>query len=264
MLCKPTFGPVASGRFRNHPLYRGCIVHWMMHDGGGLVTEDVSGFNNSGALTSGPGWDTGAFGPALLFDGTDDYVVGSRLVNIPRVTISAWINIDPAATGGLGILGFFNGLANGTRDKVLAISDAGYLVFYAYDGTPRTTSTPTNTTPKGTWVHVVGTADGVNIKAYENGVEVGTAACGDTYQGYAGPNIFLASASPADFSYFKGKIDNVQVYDYALTMSQIRQLYNDPFVMFRRPIHRAFFTIPGGAGQSIPSKMRYYRKRRVA
>ena len=82
--------------------------------------------------------------------------------------------------------------------------------------------------PLGQWVHLVGTYDGSTVKLYANGVQQfstphsGTFAS-DTTGITFGVNHNDASRAPTEA--FNGKLDEVNVYSYALTAQQVQQLY---------------------------------------
>jgi hypothetical protein len=73
-----------------------------------------------------------------------------------------------------------------------------------------------------TWTHVAGTANGSVAKSYMNGVEVGSVAAGATYEGYSIPNNFIGGGH----GYFNGLIDDVRIYNRALSAAEIQAIYN--------------------------------------
>lgn len=77
--------------------------------------------------------------------------------------------------------------------------------------------------PVGTWTHVAATFDATTIKVYINGVEAGTKT-------YTWP--LVDSAFPMSIgtdvingAWFDGLIDEVSVYDRALTGTEIQAIY---------------------------------------
>ncbi|HOI04987.1 MAG TPA: LamG domain-containing protein, partial [Candidatus Woesebacteria bacterium] len=75
------------------------------------------------------------------------------------------------------------------------------------------------------WYHFVGTYDGANIKIYKDGKLVGTTP--------ATGNLAVSDVTAKIGTYqgtnynFNGQIDDVRIYNYALTQEQIKLLYND-------------------------------------
>ena len=60
------------------------------YPGSGTVWRDLSGNNNTGTLTNGPTF-SGANGGSIVFDGTNDYVTFSQVIqNFTAFTILAW------------------------------------------------------------------------------------------------------------------------------------------------------------------------------
>ena len=80
----------------------------------------------------------------------------------------------------------------------------------------------------GSWVYLAGTFDGIAWHLYRNGVEVAstpdTAGSGNADGGWA---IAARAATPFDVadSFFMGNVDEVAIYNYALTPSQVTQHY---------------------------------------
>ncbi|MEQ1561449.1 MAG: LamG domain-containing protein, partial [Nitrospira sp.] len=207
----------------------GLIGYWTFDgkDIYGTKANDVSSNGNTGTLTGGPTPVIGKLGQALSFDGVDDYLNTTNTVNIAKVTISAWIKIPSIPSTNNTIVGFANGFNHGTHDKVLYIKNDGKLYFYVYDGSANTTSAPSSTLPLKTWVHVVGIADGTTARTYVNGVEVGSVLSGNTYTSYGVPDIFIgAPISTGTYTYFNGQMDDVRVYNRALTVEEIKTLYS--------------------------------------
>ena len=84
--------------------------------------------------------------------------------------------------------------------------------------------TPTSTIPANTWTFVVGTYDGTTMREYINGVQVGTLAGAFT------PSILTTTGGynidQEEGEYFPGLINDVRVYNRALSATQIAAMYN--------------------------------------
>jgi hypothetical protein len=75
---------------------------WLFDEGKGKTVKDHSGNGNDGTIMGDPKWIDSDLGPALKFDGSDDYleIPHSDTVNVGEndFTLVAWLN--PAAPGG--------------------------------------------------------------------------------------------------------------------------------------------------------------------
>jgi hypothetical protein len=60
----------------------------LSYTGGGNSFYDLSGNNNTGTLTNGPTFDS--ITRSIVFDGTDDYVVGPNIGSLSTFTVDCW------------------------------------------------------------------------------------------------------------------------------------------------------------------------------
>ena len=208
----------------------GLLVHLALDEGTGTNATDSSGNGSNGALQNGPTWTTGVSGSALNFDGVNDTLyVGNwgGLTSITNaVTVAAWVYRNANQSGFVTVASrqvgttyyehFYLGFENGNY-RWLVNTSSGYSNV-ALGGAA----------PLGQWVHLVGTYDGSTVKLYANGVQQfstphsGTFAS-DTTGITFGVNHNDASRAPNEA--FNGKLDEVNVYSYALTAQQVQQLY---------------------------------------
>jgi len=93
------------------------------------------------------------------------------------------------------------------------------------------TSTGTKSSPQYSssivdagWTHLVGTYDGVNIRLYVDGLEVGTGTAETGTITYSTENAYIGSFESGLLE-VEGKISEAAVFDYALTSTQISTLY---------------------------------------
>ena len=228
-------GVIASGA-KQSSLSDGLVGYWKMdesswtNDCSTTSVTDSSGNGNNGKSCPNAGGTqptNGKYGNGGSFDGTDDYVGISNTVNVPRVTISVWVYMTSYPSSKKLVTGFMDGLANGVYDKDIYITASGYPFFYVYDGGGRTTSSGTSPLALNQWNHLVGTADGTNAYMFVNGVLVGSVAAGSTYSGYTVPNFFISGNIPnQSWDYFSGSIDEVRLYNRALSPAEVSALYN--------------------------------------
>jgi hypothetical protein len=96
---------LSEAEIRFHYNRGGPIAHWKFNEGTGTTTYDSTEYYNHGTLGDGtcepgsgtcPTWIPGKYGPALQFDGSDDYVnvPDSESLDVEEeITIDFWVNI---------------------------------------------------------------------------------------------------------------------------------------------------------------------------
>ena len=171
----------------------------------------------------------GAEGYAFNFNGSTQAIdcgAGSRF-DIDQITISGWVKLEANLTN-LNIIGGVRNTNNGiityminhyTNGKFRFIinqsSDNAYKFVYANDDTVL-----------NTWYHVVGVADGSNVKMYVNG-ELQTDQT--TYDGtITSPtqNFNIGRQPSNPLYYLDGELSNISVFNTGLTGPQVTTLYN--------------------------------------
>ncbi len=199
------------------------VGYWNFDETSGVTATDRSSTNN-GTLTNGAKFVPGQFGNAVQLDGVDDYVDLGNVLNAPATfSISAWVN--PAVlNGNQGIVTRWNGTGyllslNSSNKFTLQIDSSGSF--------PVSLAVPT----AGVWVHVAGTYDGTNARLYVNGVLQDT-------QPHTAPtsnaqNLVIGRTN--GIQYLKGKIDEVTVYNRALTDTEVAQLAIPPSILGKSP-----------------------------
>jgi hypothetical protein len=210
---------------------------WAFDEGAGTSTADGSGNGSTGNIIGSVAWTTGKSGAALAFNGTDGVVnAGARpaLANMPAMTVSAWIK--PTGTGETGY-GRIVQKGNGTMTSVgfwMNMSNTGGLQFSVYM-TPASVQRYTagsiiNMT--GIWQHVVatwdGTTNGSGIHIYRNGAEVayGTTINGSGSRVDDSASTLWIGNNDSGARTFAGAMDDVRIYNRALTAQEITDLYN--------------------------------------
>ncbi|MDY6959519.1 MAG: LamG-like jellyroll fold domain-containing protein, partial [Halobacteriota archaeon] len=212
------------------------LVGWYRFDNSSDLT-DHSGRGNDGTNDGSTYTSSGKFGGARSFDGTNDCINISDSIELDilqEITIEAWINrssseIDHAIVE--------KWRYNPTSDRafVLYVNDVnGEIVFLlSGDGTYPEEGTgdlvTQNTVSNNAWTHVVATSDGTTMKVYIDGVlDPNTATSPDgIYDSEADLHIgaWHYGVSETD-SYFNGTIDEVRLFNRALSHDEVNASYN--------------------------------------
>jgi hypothetical protein len=163
----------------------------------------------------------GRVGNALQFNGAGNWVTvndpgtGSPLDLTTGMTIEAWVN--PTALGGawrtVAMKEQLGGLAYG-----LWAHDGARPTTYIFIGGDRGLAGGT-ALPLNVWSHVVATYDGATQRLYVNGVQVAQRA--QTGAMVQSNNPFRIGGSQPFGEFFQGRIDEVKVYNRALTAAEI-------------------------------------------
>ena len=181
--------------------------------------EDTWG--NKDAVIYNASYENDCFSKGCLkFSTMDDYAASSLVYNnLHTFTLSAWIN--PYVLGG----GFFKpivGTVYGNNGRSMLVLEGYKIKFHDYDNGVYSNN---NVLKLNQWQHVVATYDNSNIKLYYNGSNAGSGVYTKVDTNY--PTIIgrVLSISIDYNRHFEGKIDDVRIYNVALSTSQIKQQY---------------------------------------
>ncbi len=198
----------------------GLVGYWPLNDGSGTLAADATGQGNTGTLTNGPTWTTGQIGQAITFDGTNDYVALPNLGfsgNVP-LTVSFWANAN-TNTAIQEPFSFGTSYATGI-EIVRNYPSVGQITCFCQSGTQATTNYPS----VGVWHHIVGVSTGSVFSFYIDGA---LAASTNVAVSVTNANYRIGASGPQSNVYpFDGKIDDVRIYNRALSAAEVTQLYN--------------------------------------
>ncbi len=203
---------------------RGLVAHWTFEEGTGTATSDKTGNGNTGTLTNGPTWSAGKFGKGLSFDGSDDYVnVGANeaINSAGSFTLSAWINPTSFADyRTILVEGVGGGYSSGYR---MLIDTNAKLTCQTGDSNASTQPSSASISV-GVWSHVSCVWNGTNKTWYINGAQDSTSAA--TYNRDVSPAAYIGRSTTASNYPFYGSIDDVRIYNRALSAQEVSNLYN--------------------------------------
>ena len=204
----------------------GLVVALGMDEATGSVTSDVSGQNNNGTI-SGASWTTGQFGSALSFDGINDRVdLGNvDVTDSFGFTASAWINIDNVLSiNDARIVSKSIGSAEQSHYWMLSTFDQK-LRFRLKTGDNPDYGTTTLIANNGNlqsnvWHYATATYDGNFMRLYLDGNEVGSIAKTGQIATSSAVPVSMGS-NPSGYASWAGEIDELRIYNRALTPSEI-------------------------------------------
>lgn len=196
------------------------VAYWKFDEGSGTVANDSSSYGNNGTLMNGPTWVDGISGKALSFDGVDDSVKvpDSDSLDIQGpLTIMAWLYPRRVPL-------WFESFVNKYLNYMFQTTESGTglrltFVDHAIDS-------PDNILKVNEWQHVAGVWDGNYFRLYVNGIEIA-----NQYEGPATPPassypLFIGCegyhSQDCFWQYFDGLIDEVKVYNRALSAEMVK------------------------------------------
>jgi Concanavalin A-like lectin/glucanases superfamily len=198
------------------PPATGLVGAWSFDEASGTNAADASGSGNAGTV-SGATRVAGKYGGALSFDGVNDWVTvnDSNSLDINRMTLEAWVR------------------PSGVSDwrTVLLKEQPGQLVYALYGSTDNgrpsghvfTTGDVALRGPSvlaaNTWSHLAFTWDGANTRMYVNGTQVASAAL--TGNAVTSTGALRIGGNSVWNEWFSGQIDDVRIYNRALTATEI-------------------------------------------
>jgi len=206
----------------------GLVGHWKLDEGSGTTTADSSGNGHNAILEKGPVWIDGLFDKALEFDGYNDYVNCGKPASFEPTTgvsISAWIKSSTA-----GKYAYMVSKPGPTEGSSYALYTGYGALSYFY---VVTTDGSAHLSPSGgeindgIWHHVVGTYDKLKVRLYIDGVEAGTGTDeADDIDYTNSDDLIIGSYGKVHATgNWPGLIDEVRVYNRALTPAEVDELY---------------------------------------
>ncbi|MHC4499185.1 MAG: LamG-like jellyroll fold domain-containing protein, partial [Planctomycetota bacterium] len=176
-------------------------AHWRFDDD----VKDSSENGYDGTIVGAPSYADGRIGKALDFDGLNDHVEVPGLTNPVNMTYALWVKAN-------SLSGNYNTLLEfGNDDPWFGIRYSGKIEFYNCV----TSSYPITI---GQWHHIAVTSDGAQSIIYIDGAACGTGP--PNTQSGTGLGIGYHDGD----AHFDGLIDDVHIYNRALSEEEVRAL----------------------------------------
>jgi hypothetical protein len=201
----------------------GPVAAYSFDEGAGTTAADNSGTGNTGTLINGATWSTTAkFGSAASFDGSND-----------RIDVPDSNSLD--LTSGMTLEAWVRPTANSSYRTVLLKEVSGELAYalYAADsdhggrssgwnriGNVSRFADGTSALPLNTYSHIAVTYNGSSLVFYVNGVATRSTAVTGNIQTSTMP--LRIGGNTVWGEYFQGQIDELRVYNRALSQNEIQ------------------------------------------
>ena len=219
----------------------GLVGHWQFEEGAGLTTADSSGNGLTGTL-SGAVWIPSPLGTnALEFDGIDDGVNLGNPTSLQitgAITLTAWVYVDTISGAGRFIA---KGGGSGQRGWGLNVEANNNWAFQIAGNSTTTVALNVPNVIIGRWVHIAGVYDNTlpSMKMYLYGTLVGERTDVPTSHFASPVNAFIGRR--ANGTFFDGKLDEVRVFNRALSQAEIQalpELAPTPLTFVTQPVSR--------------------------
>lgn len=202
------------------------IAHWPMDQSSGEIVKDVVGGHNGKFAEGKLKWVPAKFGNGLYFDSSRAHVEVPKSPELElskSITVVAWVNFE-VISGRREVVSYAD-------SYIINLGDGVFNVYIFQQGNwPRVRGkTPIKA---GEWYFSALTYDSSNLSLYVNGELDGSSPLpgGISFQDlslwFGGP--------PADVNtdwYLIGTMDEVEIYDKALTADEIKSIYKSPPLM---------------------------------
>jgi len=213
---------------------RGLVGHWTLAEDNYSegVFQDLSENNNDGTPANEPVFTTNQQGidnGAMVFNGVDDYVnvPNSDSLNITnQLTIGLWVNLQYMDTFQVLVeKAWANGYA------ILVSLQRDIRCYYSGGGSPTYywLSSGIHSFNWSEWVHIAYTFTTSLAKIYVNGVLKNSKAPEGNITQQPSYPLMIGRASGGNYP-AKGLIDNIRIYNRALTEDEIEFIYREEYV----------------------------------
>ncbi|MDD2986533.1 choice-of-anchor D domain-containing protein [Flavobacterium sp.] len=184
----------------------------------------------------------------LEFDGRNDYAEAAPVLGgLSNATLMAWVNLAPGFNSTGVVVGQNNFHLRITSSRAITASCNGTSIGYS-DIDPISSSQ---------WFHVAMTYDGINLKLFINGKQMANINKTGAINTDTTP-LTIGKRPGSNTQYFKGKIDEVRLFNVALTANQLRRMVYQEIQNNNGEVRGAI--IPKNIGNlPFANLLRYYR-----
>ena len=212
------------------------ISHWKFDEGSGAIAYDSGEGSHDGAIY-GAQWAEGQTGGALDFDAAGDYVNYGDIDEFEfgnnDFSVSFWFKTEGVHDAGGDLTG--SGIIVGKYSfnygrqwlfQQTPDGKMGFATYYTHNDGEGISSTNSYT---GQWVHCIGVRQGAKKYLYFNGIVDVNGPCQGVLTGRSS-KVLVGAIHSTDthyYQFFNGKIDDVRIYNRALSSAEVQQIYDE-------------------------------------
>jgi hypothetical protein len=217
------------------PTLYGGVAYYKLDESSGDASDSIGTNTLTNANVT---YGTGKINNGAVFNGTTDSLSTTTITNVnftgaTPFSFSTWSNQTTLANDGY-LISHIKATAN-NEGYVLQIDNTGKVLFYIGDNNTGSSllylTTPTSSITTGAWYNVVVTYDGTKTpsgtKIYINGTSQTLTTVFNNFTGssaWSGP--FHVGSRESNSINFAGTIDEVAIFNRALTSTEVTELYN--------------------------------------
>jgi len=205
------------------------VAYYPFNEGSGTTAEDASGNGHDSSVSRDVQWinSKSGHGKALYFRGENatghvDCGTWNPSELTGQLTVALWIRWDGLGGAWQGPISKRNNWAADRMAWQVGVNrDSQQIAFYREGSYPNCGDC---VLPKGEWTHVAATFDGTTVVFYMNGKVTGRG--GFSFGSDTDASVIIGAADPGGLDTFHGALDEVCIFNNALSENDIIQLYN--------------------------------------
>ncbi len=202
----------------------GLVGYWHFDEGTSTVTYDATSHKNNGLIYGGANWVKGKVGGALDFNGINNYVaLPPNFLNVVDFTFIAWVKWN----GGGNWQRIFDFGQNTNANMFLTPKSGANTLRFAItiSGSNNEQRLNTDYLPVGEWKFIAVVLDGDIGRLYVDGVLKDTQTITLNPNQVVGANNWFGKSQYTADEYFNGLIDEIRIYNRALSEEEIKTIY---------------------------------------
>jgi hypothetical protein len=198
------------------------VAYWKLNETTGTSASDSSGYSRTGTVTGTASWVSAVLNNGFSFNGATKIQATGLMGSARNVSVAAWANLTTADISGSEIISLGDHF-------FLRLDDGGVAKAGIYTGSAWQTVSISGTYAGTGWHHfaAVFDDDGDTFYLYIDGVLAASASNTNSisYSGL-GANTLIGCHGNGNTNYdFTGAIDDVRVYNYALSATEVAKLF---------------------------------------
>jgi hypothetical protein len=204
---------------------------WHLDEQTADVSMEASGGPAARLINGASVAEDGFAGSALALDGADDYAAiddPGLLDGADQYSIALWVKLAELPQQHYSLIGKESSGPGGVNSFRIIVDSAGsghFVLSTQNTGWYSTLAAFATRLQPGTWYHIAATYDGSNARIYINGNEEGMSNPVTGPLSSSGEPVRLGYKAADNIDFTNGMIDEVQIYDTALSQQQVMRLY---------------------------------------